>query len=293
MNKTVKKTENRFTRYFSYAVLISILLLVILFGAVPYAPALAGGTTSITITKYADNGTSILAQKAIDCQTMESTLPVRGDGITHQYLQGPTFDLNNLWDPGEKINIKDCGANKGTELKDLCELVGGMSPDDIIELKAIDNFRKVFDYPNVYTPQARQGKMVVCWWQDGEYGAGWADGMRLLFFAETKTDEKNIFGIWDAHECLPSDRWHFYDSEGIEYPTTTGLSIRNINQINIYSGQAVKKPQNTAIPSGNAELPLSLEEPTPSNQWVIVLAIALAVVLVILVWVTVQWRRRR
>jgi len=293
MTKTVKKTGKEFTRFFSHVVLIGVMLLIFLFGSALYAPALAGGTTSITITKYATNGTSILAQQVIDYQAMESTLPVRGDGMTHQYLQGPTFDQNNLWDPGEKVNIKDCGANKGTELKDLCELVGGMSPDDSIEIKAIDNFRKVFDYPNVYTPQAKQGKMVVCWWQDGESGAGWADGMRLLFFAETKTDEKYIFGIWDAHECLPSDKWHFYDSEGIEYPTTTGLSVRNISQINIYSGQAAKKPPDAATPSGNAERPPSLEEPTPPNQWVIVLAIALVVVLVILVWVTIRWRSRR
>ncbi len=294
MSKTGIKPGNEFTRHFSRAALIGILLLILIFSAAPSAPALAGGTTSVTITKYAENGTSILAQKAINYQTMESTLPVRGDGTAHQYLQGPTFDQNNLWDPDEKVNIKDCGANKGTDLKDLCELVGGMSPNDIVEVKAIDNFRKVFDYPNVYTPQPRQGKMVVCWWKDGEYVAGWADGMRLLFFAETSTDEKYIFGIWDAHECLPSDRWHFYDSEGIEYPTTTGLSVRNINQINIYSAQSVEKDRKAATPSGISENQSSLGETNPQSQWVIILAIAVAVaVMILLLFVFLRRNRGR
>jgi hypothetical protein len=42
--------------------------------------------------------------------------------------QGPTFDPVNLWDPDETCpgdSLKDKGALKGTDLKDLCNLVVG------------------------------------------------------------------------------------------------------------------------------------------------------------------------
>ena len=217
----------------------TLIMLVSVLGVLSATPVLAAGTSSITITKYASDGTTVLDQETIDYQTMESTLPVQGDGATHQYLQGPTFDTNNLWDSSETVNVKDWGANKGTDVKDLCELAGGMSPGDTVDVKAIDNFTKTFDYPNVYTPQPRQGKMVICWWYNGQYVPAWADGMRLVFFAQTTNSEgKYVFGNTDEHECLPSNRWHYYSSEGTNYPTTTGLSVKNINQIIIHSGQA-------------------------------------------------------
>ena len=200
------------------------------------APALAQ-TTSITITKYALDKTTILGQTTIDYQTMESTLPVQGDGITHQYLQGPVFE-GDIWDPGETVNIKDWGANKGTDLMDLCELVGGMSPGDTVEVKATDGLSRTYDYPNVYTPDPRQGKMVICWWYNGQYVPAWSDGMRLVFFAETTNpDGLYVFGNWDQHECFPQNRWYFYNGQ---YPTTTGHSVKYVNQINIYSSQAVE-----------------------------------------------------
>jgi hypothetical protein len=53
---------------------------------------------------------------------MRDNLTVYGDGTTHYYFQGPTFDPDNLWDPDEMVNIdsRDYGACKGTDVKDLC-----------------------------------------------------------------------------------------------------------------------------------------------------------------------------
>ena len=51
--------------------------------------------------------------------------PIQGDGVTDYYAQGPTFDPTNLLDPNETVNLKDKGALKGTDLADLCTLVGG------------------------------------------------------------------------------------------------------------------------------------------------------------------------
>ena len=94
-----------------------------------------------------------------------------------------------LWDPGETVNIdsRDYGRAKGTDVKDLCDLVGGASPGDTIKIKASDNFHKWFDYEDVYNPEPEQGKMVVCWYNEdfGGYVPTYDTGMRLIFFAET------------------------------------------------------------------------------------------------------------
>jgi len=187
-------------------------------------------TTSLRITKHDPYG-SILSEETIDYQSMRDYLTVHGDGTTHQYLQGPTFDPENLWDPEEVVNIKDWGANKGTDLKDLCELVGGMSDGDTVRIISSDGLHRTYDYPNVYHPDPRQGKIVVAWWNNGSYVPAFNDGLRLLFFAETTNpDGYYVFGNWDQHECFPQSRWYFF---GGEYPTTTGHSVKYIYDIEI------------------------------------------------------------
>jgi len=114
-------------------------------------------TTELTITKYANDGTTILAEKNLTYQEMESSLPVEGDGSTHYYHQGPVFidDPDPLkqeqlrWNSGEDTNAvpeKDMGAVKGTDLRDLCNLVGGMSSKDTVKIRAADGFAKTFAY---------------------------------------------------------------------------------------------------------------------------------------------------
>jgi hypothetical protein len=206
----------------------------------------AAATTSITVTKYANDRTTIISQITIDYQTMQSTLPVQGDGTTHYFMQGPSFDANNLWDPNETVNLKDKGAVKGTDVKDLCTLVGGMASGDTVEIKAPDGMSKTFDYPNVYTPAARQGKIVVCWYtkdssddgitryySNGAYVPDFGEGMQLVFFAQTTNAAgQRVFGNQDMHDCLPSNRWYYYNNQ---YPSSNGISVKWISQINIYS----------------------------------------------------------
>ena len=85
----------------------------------------AGATSSLHIVKYDQGGTKVLSEKTVTYQWMERNLPVQGDGNTHYYLQGPVFE-GDMWDPQETTNFKDKGAVKGTDIKDICELVGGM-----------------------------------------------------------------------------------------------------------------------------------------------------------------------
>ena len=110
------------------------------------APALAA-TTELNIVKYASDEATILNETTVNYNWMETNLTVQGDA-TEYYQQGPVFD-GDPWDPDETSNLKSKGIVKGTDVKDLCELVGGMSHGDEIKIIASDGFSKWFGYENV------------------------------------------------------------------------------------------------------------------------------------------------
>jgi len=208
------------------------------------APAMAA-TTQVHVVKYANDNTTILNETTKTYQWMESNLPVYGDGITHYYFQGPTFDPANLWDPGETINVdsRDYGAAKGSDVKDLCDLVGGMNSGEWVKIKAQapDLFSKNFDYEDVYTPEPEQGKLIIAWYNPtfGGYPPVYDTGMRLIFFADPEPGQtKHVFGNWDMHEYLAEDRWSYYYQDGIFYPSSSQLSVQNVGEIIIYSDDA-------------------------------------------------------
>ena len=202
----------------------------------------ADPTTDVHVIKYAEDGT-IVNETTLTYQWMEANLPVLGDGVRHYYHQGPVFE-GDKWDPNETTNFKDKGAVKGTDVKDLCELVGGMGPDDEVMIHAPDGYHVEFGYANVYEPQPRQGPMVLCWYcgedsdvgerQGTGYPPDYALGMRLVFFADTSTNTegKHVFGNWDMHECIPEKSQHFYEL----YPSTNGFSVKWVDEIRIYTG---------------------------------------------------------
>ena len=199
-------------------------------------PLTTAATTEVHLIKYAVDE-SILNETTVNYTWMEANLPVRGDGVTHYYHQGPTFDENDKWNPSEDMNVesRDYGAVRGTEVKGLCDLVGGMSPGDEIKIKASDGFNKRFNYTNVYEPQPRQGPLVLTWWRAGDgYVPDYYTGMRLIFFADNSTNPWgwHVFGNWDMHECLAEKYWHNYS--GI-WPATSGLSVYHIDELAIYS----------------------------------------------------------
>lgn len=216
----------------SVRILVGLVLLFSL-ALVPASPVIAAGTTSLRIVKYAADGVTVLSERTIDYTEMESELPVQGNGTTAYYHQGPSFDEDNLWDPDETQNLKTKGAPKGTDLKDLCDLVGGMSAGDTVRVTAVDGFNKTFDYANVYDPPPRQGRIVVTWYSDRDgYVPTWGDGMLLVFFAETRNDAgQYVFGNEDMRQTLPENRWHYFDV----YPSTNGFSVKNIDEIAIFS----------------------------------------------------------
>jgi hypothetical protein len=223
--------------------LIVMMLVLTVAPLTPASPVVAADpTTSITITKYDADGVTLLDQTTVDYDWMMNNLPVQGDGVTRYYHQGPTFDFNDLWDQAEMVNIdsRDMGTVMGTDVKDLCELLasGGAAAGDEIEIKASDGFSKKFAYEDVYSPETVQGKLVVCWY-NGDLGfmPDYDTGMRLVFFAQTTNpDGKYVFGNWDMHETLAEEYWHYYVNYPDFWPSSSGLSVKWVNRINIFTG---------------------------------------------------------
>ncbi len=206
-------------------------------------------TTSLTVTKYDAYGDVVGTPVTVTWDWMRDNLPKYGDGVTHYYHQGPTFDNSSfdaLWNPDENYNVdtRDYGAVKGTDVKDLCELIGGASPGDTINIVASDGFDKTFDYEDIYYPEPEQGRLIVCW-DNATYGGdvpAYDTGMRLVFFADDSVNpwHWNVFGDWNMHETLPASRWHFYedDDEG-SLPSSSGLSVQYVYNIEIYEPNLV------------------------------------------------------
>lgn len=235
---------------------LAALILVLLLTMLP-TTALAVPTTQLTIKKLASDGTTILAQRTVDYHWLMNpvNLPVLGDGNTHYYHQGPVFangtdeatEQQLRWNAAEDTNVKekDMGALKGTNVKDLCNLVGGMKPGETLKVKAADGLSKTFAYRNVYEYSKREGPMVICWYNGGSYpDTGFREGMRLVWFADTSINPWGIhvFGNWDWHEAAQPQYWYFYHSGSEKYPTTTGLAVQNVSELIVYSHQAAAKP---------------------------------------------------
>jgi hypothetical protein len=147
------------------------------------------------------------------------------------------------------VNLKDKGALMGTAVKDLCDLAGGMSPEDEAMLIAVDGWKIRFKYANIYEPEERQGAIALCWYNgqdalEGErYGEGYASNngyrtaLQIVIMAGTTNSEgKHVFGNSDMQAVMPPEEGysHFYqDSEGF-WPSTNGLSGKWIGSIVIY-----------------------------------------------------------
>ncbi len=262
-----------------------LMIIYVCFGLLFLTPLVsADGTTEVHIAKYANDGTTLVNETTVDYEWMMLNLKVYGDGVTHYYHQGPIFEdcwnevhPNETYDnrnPSEDMNVqgKDMGAVKGTNVKDLCDLVGGMSEGDTVEVKASDGFGLKFPYSNVYEPDPRQGPMVVTWYtvdanESGEISGyvpdGYSNGMRLVFFADTTVNPwgKHVFGIADMCACLPDDCWHYYQYP--DYPTTTGYTMKYVNEISIYG--STEPPELSAISVSPANITLDEGETQQFN----------------------------
>jgi hypothetical protein len=235
--------------------------------------ACAAPTTSLHVVKIAADGTTVLNETTVDYRWMEANLPVLGDGVTHYYHQGPVFaeDKEAQWDVNETTNFKDRGAVKGTNVADLCDLVGGMAPGDEVMIRASDGYHIEFGYTNIYEPEPRQGPIGICWYNGEDADVGerqgvgyppdYHAGMRLVLFADTSVNPegKHVFGNNDMRVCFPPERLHLFNDL---YPSTSGYTVKWIEEVRVYEGgysgaknvpvkslQGAEGDQTTALPT--------------------------------------------
>jgi len=211
------------------------------------APVMGEPTSSLHVIKLADNGTRVINETNVSFQWMEANLPVQGDGVTHYYHQGPVFvdSKEAQWDTNETANFKDMGAVRGTAIKDLCDLVGGMDPGDQAMIKSGDGYHVELDYKNIYQPEPRQGPVTVTWFNGNEstvgerQGTGYPPdyyvGMRLVFFADNSTNPggKHVFGNQDMREVMPPEAIHLFENL---YPSTSGYTVKWVDEVRVYQG---------------------------------------------------------
>jgi len=189
------------------------------------------GTTEIRVVKYAADGTTIEDEATITYQQMaEDFTIIGGENGVRLKFQGPTFKPDDIWNPAEDTNLEKINeVVKGTAIKDLCDLVGGVPEGGEVKLVASDGYGASLNYTNLYTPLDRQGEAIVAWWTEREgYVPNYGGGMRLFFNAPDR-----IFGAEDMRVCLAEPYWHYYTSDGVRYPSAAGVSNQNIATIEI------------------------------------------------------------
>jgi hypothetical protein len=264
------------------------LLVLLLFSA----GAFALPTTDLIVSVYAPDGITVLNTTRVNYTWMEANLPVQGDGVTHYYHQGPVFveSKEGQWDPNETANFKDEGAVKGTAVRDLCDLVGGMVPGDEVMVKAVDGYHVEIPYENIYHPEPRQGNISVCWFNGEEaamgerqgigYPPSYNVGMRLIFFADTSTNSegKHVFGNWDMHEVMSPEQIHLFENL---YPSTSGYTVKWVDEVRIYQGGYHGSSDN--LPK-SYESKLNETYPPPTTKGPLMILTIVAALGVLVVW---------
>ncbi|MCK9319434.1 MAG: PKD domain-containing protein [Methanoculleus sp.] len=242
-----------------------LVILILAVALLPVSVTAEAGTTELRIVRYASDNRTVLDETTVDYLWMQENLPVYGDGRTHYYHQGPVLEehWNNAhpdgeydpWDSAEDVlgsilQKGDLGAVMGTAVTDLCGLIGGAKPGDMIAVKCRDGWRKTFPYEYYYHPDPRQGPMVITWFNGDEapgdrQGVGYPDtcytsGMRMIFFADNSTNSWgwHVFGNTDMKECWAEEYWNY----GAQYPSAVGASGKWVSEIGIYTNQPPPAP---------------------------------------------------
>lgn len=229
-------------------------------------------------------------ESTVDYIWMEANLPVYGDGDTYYYFQKPIYEnewedeygvtypeyrtdwggeppawsqSEERWDrfyngsgyeQMEEVNWlpNNLGKLKGTNLQDLCDLVGGLPPGQTVRVIAKDNLSKDIPYSAVYSPNPHLGPYVITWWSvdagesgatSGYTGPDYTNGMRGTFFADDSRNSagKHVAGLGDMVEGLPEEFWYYFIDP--DAPSLGGYTVKYINRIYVYSNDPIPPPQ--------------------------------------------------
>lgn len=192
---------------------------------------------NIRIVKVGTDGKTVVNETTVDYEWMAENLPVIGDGETRYKYEGITNNPEDVWDEEQTFpgGFKIDAAVKGTSLRDLVNLVGGMEPGTSLVLVASDGYETKLGYPTVYpNPDAltRAGEAFLAWYKDGKTVPEFKDGYQLFFTG----GEDSIFSLWDMHETMDSNHWHYYWGDGgVQYASAAGLAVKYIHEIRVYT----------------------------------------------------------
>ncbi len=205
------------------------------------APAMAA-TTQVNVTKYCDNNYSVAAKTAnlTVADLMADYTQVYSNGPLH--MQKGTFDLNDTWGDANQGMVY-YGEHNGTYVSNITGEVGGMSDGDELWVIGIDKpITRYFGYDNVYTPNSRQGDMILAWWDNetGLAGNTWNSGLCLFFYTPP-----SVYGFADSLNLTNRDMEASFDSwyqrfvpdkynVSALYPAANGLSVKNVTDLLIY-----------------------------------------------------------
>ncbi len=195
--------------------------------------AASAATEEVQVIRYADNNYSVIESSVTrDLAELQLMTNVYSNGPV--YFQGPTFDPDDPWGDGGQNMILYYDHN-GTYVRNMTDLVGGMNDGDEIRVQASDGMSRYFGYDNVYTPDARQGDMILAWWDD-QYGfvPDYTEGIRLFFYTPPSTygvDDSLNLTLRDMQASF--DPWYSYNYSGT-WPSAKGLSVKYVQYLKIY-----------------------------------------------------------
>lgn len=150
-------------------------------------------------------------------------------------------------------NNNNLGKLKGTDVKDLCGLVGGLPQGKEVKILGADGASQTLPFSAVYTPESELGPYVITWWSmdagesgatNGYTGPDYTNGMRATFFSDASRNPygRNITGINDMRENLPEKYWYYHWETPIAYPSIGGFTVKNVDRVYVYSNDPVPPP---------------------------------------------------
>ena len=117
-------------------------------------------------------------------------------------------------------NIAGQGHYKGILVRDLLELVGGMTEGDLLTVTSSDGYAQEFGYLNAYPDTSwlgLQGEMVVSVELDGVLAPTWTEGPRIAMLPED--------GLYSNSDCdltsYEGQGYSVYESAGARWVKTT------------------------------------------------------------------------
>jgi len=192
---------------------------------------------SVRIIAYDTDGKTILNETTVDYTWMEENFPIIGDGTETFRYEGITNTPEDVWDeeltfPG---GFKIDAPVKGTLIRDLVGLVGGMESGTVLNLVASDGYETKLAYSTIYPNPAAMtlaGEAFLAWNKDGKNVPQFREGYQLFF---TGGDD-GVFSLWDMHETMNPNHWHYYWGDGgVQYASAAGLATKYVTEIHVFT----------------------------------------------------------